>query len=70
MQVVLVSGGHTLYAGPRDSLASWLGEGGLGCGPYMPVRHGAPPDWALDVVNIGFRKPGVGATGCGSCGLL
>lgn len=34
-------------------------EGGAGGYVYVPARHGSPPDWAVDVVNTGFRKPRV-----------
>jgi hypothetical protein len=38
-------------------MVGWL-SGTLGYA-YNPERHGSAPDWAMDLVNVGFRKPKV-----------
>lgn len=49
-------------------------EGGsTGTGPtstyvYVPSRHGTPADWAVDLVNTGFKKPKVRSSEGGCAG--
>ncbi len=60
-RITLLASGCLLYHGTRDSMLAWLGPEGLGFS-YDARLHGAPSDWALDIVAIGFPKPQV-------CGL-
>ena len=50
----LLSQGRLLYHGRADSLVAWYG-GRLGYS-YDAARHGSAPDWALDLVSLGFSK--------------
>lgn len=56
--MVVLSNGYTLYAGSPSLMVGWL-SGTLGYA-YSPESHGSVPDWAMDLVNVGFKKPKVG----------
>lgn len=58
---LLLSGGRMMYSGPRSALLPWFTSGGLGY-TYSPALHGAPSDWVMDLVNVGFAKPEVRTT--------
>ena len=53
--MVVLSEGVQLYgADPRGAVA-WFGHG-LHY-PYEPAADGAPSDWLMDLVSVGFAKP-------------
>jgi hypothetical protein len=42
-----------MYTGPTDELVPWFNSLGY---PYNPEVQGTTPDWALDLVSLGFDK--------------
>jgi hypothetical protein len=44
-----------MYTGPTDDLVTWFSSLGY---YYDPETHGMASDWALDLVSLGFTKPG------------
>ncbi|KAF6257910.1 hypothetical protein COO60DRAFT_1701618 [Scenedesmus sp. NREL 46B-D3] len=52
-QVTLLASGRLMYTGPTDELVPWFNSLGY---PYSPEVQGTIPDWALDLVSLGFDK--------------
>ncbi|GBF99632.1 ABC transporter G family [Raphidocelis subcapitata] len=57
-KVTLLSQGRLLYHGPAAALVLWFQ--GLGYS-FDAARHGSAPDWALDLVSLGFSKTAAAA---------
>jgi hypothetical protein len=53
VQVTLLSKGRLMYHGPTSAMVPWFNVLGY---PYDPAIHGAPSDWVLDLVSLGFDK--------------
>lgn len=54
-KVLMLSGGRMMYFGNRVDMMSWFSHE-LGF-PYQPALQGLVSDWAMDLINIGFKKP-------------
>ena len=54
-QVVVLSEGVQLYGDDPHGAVAWFAHG-LHY-PYEPAADGAPSDWLMDLVNVGFAKP-------------
>ena len=55
LQVVVMSEGCVVYAGPPERAAAWFC---LGLGyTYERGRDGALSDWLMDLVSVRFAKP-------------
>lgn len=52
-QVTLLASGRLMYTGPTEELVPWFNSLGY---PYNPEVQGTTPDWALDLVSLGFDK--------------
>lgn len=55
-----------MYTGRPDALVPWFTQK-LGYW-YEPTVHGMVPDWALDLVTLGFKKPAATASGAAGSG--
>lgn len=54
-QVAVLSEGHQLYFGDPSGAIAWF-QDQLGY-QYIAERDGAPSDWLIDLVAVGFTKP-------------
>ena len=61
-QVVVLSEGVQLYGADPPGAVAWFAHG-LHY-PYEPAADGAPSDWLMDLVNVGFAKPNGFAPRC------
>jgi hypothetical protein len=53
-----------LYFGPCSGVVPWF-SGQLGYS-WQPARHGNPADWAMDLINVGFKKEAARLSSSGS----
>ena len=54
LQVTILSEGYQVFSGDPTQAVDWFE--GLTYS-YQPARDGSAPDWLIDLVSVGFRKP-------------